>query len=754
MNDQIFDSPDEPEADSTSEPGTSETRTSEPGTSEDEMSGAGLLEENPLKEITTMILAAGLGTRVHPLSLRLPKPLLPVCGRPLLEWNLRFLARAGVEQVVLNAHHLTESIETWLEREYPPEFIVDDSDIKSPHVQIVKEPVLLGTAGGIANASPLLRSDPVLIWNVDLLFQPDLGAALEFHRASGALATLLLVRDPQFSKISLDGDMISAVAPEADPADPSLWAYTGIALLSQEAIAELPNQGFEPLPPHLRRWAAAGQLAGYRSNATFREVGTLEGYWEIHRELQGPLRPELLVGEPPTFRRQPGGFGFIAAGATVSPNSHVEESIVLAGAEILEGADVRRSILGPGARADANVEGTAAAAGESRSLALLPLGAESHLERFLAAQIDTWPKEIRRELKKTKRAPRIRRIQGDGSGRQVLRVTTGSASRIAVLDVEPPESEAATSIYPVRALLPNETRLPSSLQSFLYVHELLWTGGIRVPELLATDQENGLILLEDLGVQQLADLPRKSPDEEEKRDLAKHPHDSLKLYEEAIDILLEIQGLTPIFDPNLVQNPTFDHHFGFTYEAGYFLKQFVLGIADPDSPLEESAASQRLVEELARLSEVAMGDGKLTLIHRDFQSRNLMIRGGSLAVIDFQGARLGPATYDVASLLYDPYNKLTDEDRSHLLQRFFDRGQKDQSEREAQETALRSTALQRLLQNLGAFAYLGRTLGKPGFWEHVPVALERARSLAEIEYPSVERLLAECTSRLESLDVD
>ena len=125
-----------------------------------------------------MILAAGFGTRMLPLTRFLPKALLPVAGRPLLEWNLLYLAGEGIEDVVVNAHHLAGRMEQWAgtweeRRQAAPNAL--------PGVRLVAEPTILGTAGGIAHAAPWLDTDPVVVVNVDLLFRPSLTAALALH---------------------------------------------------------------------------------------------------------------------------------------------------------------------------------------------------------------------------------------------------------------------------------------------------------------------------------------------------------------------------------------------------------------------------------------------------------------------------------------------------------------------------------------------------------------------------------------------
>src|SRR5438552_8545786 len=134
-----------------------------------------------------MVLAAGLGTRLRPLTDTLPKPLLPVAGRPLLEWNLLILKRHGITEVIINLHHLGEQIVRALR----------DGARLGLRLAYSHEPTLQGTGGGIKQATPFLKDGPFLVLNGDTLSDCDLTALIAAHRVSGALATLAVRDDPE-----------------------------------------------------------------------------------------------------------------------------------------------------------------------------------------------------------------------------------------------------------------------------------------------------------------------------------------------------------------------------------------------------------------------------------------------------------------------------------------------------------------------------------------------------------------------------
>jgi NDP-sugar pyrophosphorylase family protein len=145
-----------------------------------------------------MILAAGLGTRLRPLSALRPKPALPVRGIPLVAYTLHLLARHGVREVVVNVHHEPAWVEQACERFGPPGLRVSYSH----------ETTLLDTGGGIRRGAAFLReSDPCLLLGGDMLLDADLGALVKLHRERGDAATLLLKEDPRaprFGTIGVD----------------------------------------------------------------------------------------------------------------------------------------------------------------------------------------------------------------------------------------------------------------------------------------------------------------------------------------------------------------------------------------------------------------------------------------------------------------------------------------------------------------------------------------------------------------------
>ena len=132
---------------------------------------------------TAFVLGAGLGTRLRPLTLDTPKPMLPVGGVPLIERIFQSLEAAGIKKIVVNTHHRPEK--------YAEMF--KSGQFRSAALEFVYEPVLLDTGGGLKNALPLLGKSGVLVYNADILFGGDISKFLaDFEKSEGFCASLIL----------------------------------------------------------------------------------------------------------------------------------------------------------------------------------------------------------------------------------------------------------------------------------------------------------------------------------------------------------------------------------------------------------------------------------------------------------------------------------------------------------------------------------------------------------------------------------
>lgn len=242
--------------------------------------------------------------------------------------------------------------------------------------------------------------------------------------------------------------------------------------------------------------------------------------------------------------------------------------------------------------------------------------------------------------------------------------------------------------------------------AFFSATEVLRCCGARTMEIYHHDPAQRIAWTEDLGREDLWERRQMDPALPLYRDTLKQV---AFLHRCRADSLPEEwrQSLQPAFDARLYQ-----------WEQGYFFDQFasrfsVLPAAELDA-LHQSAPFTALAEELAALPR--------TLVHRDFQSQNIIVRDGRAWMIDYQGVREGRPEYDLASLLYDPYVSLSAAERAGLFEFYQDyRKQTDGADISPQVLAM--AACQRLMQALGAYGKLGVADGKTAFLRHIPAAV-------------------------------
>lgn len=288
-----------------------------------------------------MVFAAGLGTRLRPLTEQLPKPVVPLLHRPLCWYALDHLRRAGATDVVLNTHHLATRVE---------EQLAAAPRIEGLAIRFAHEASLLGTGGGVKHAAAVqaralgsaLGDDDVLVaFNGDILFAPDLEAAIARHRASGAMATMIVREDPRAARLgAIELDHAHHVRRMLAQPDGSLRAtmFTGVHVLSGRALRELPDEGCIVRQGYVR-WLSRGErIAAHVEDAPWRDLGTPREYLAAHLDL---LRGTL---------RWP---GLDAAALAVHPDAdvhvsaNVQETVVGPGARVAAGASLTRCVVWP-----------------------------------------------------------------------------------------------------------------------------------------------------------------------------------------------------------------------------------------------------------------------------------------------------------------------------------------------------------------------------------------------------------------------
>jgi len=233
---------------------------------------------------TAFLLGAGLGTRLRPLTENLPKPLLPLGGRPMILLAMEKLRAAGTRRFIINTHHCPEA---WTQAF--PEGRFGDAEVR-----LVHEPLLLETGGGLANIAGLLdeTDHDLVIWNGDILSDVDLVAAHAHHRANGGEATLVVREQGPARNVRVtdEGD-VTDLRDRLGKTD-TAYQYTGICVVTK-AFAQSVPAAVESLVEHFLRRVQAkpGSVQGFLdSSAAWHDLGTLEEYQAVKAAFERPVR--------------------------------------------------------------------------------------------------------------------------------------------------------------------------------------------------------------------------------------------------------------------------------------------------------------------------------------------------------------------------------------------------------------------------------------------------------------------------------
>ena len=293
----------------------------------------------------------------------------------------------------------------------------------------------------------------------------------------------------------------------------------------------------------------------------------------------------------------------------------------------------------------------------------------------------------------------VHKLAGDGSDRIWYRVSHQNKSFI-VGDhgICLPDTEPLMQLY-----------------SFVHIGRHLFSKGIPVPRILNYDILSGMVIMEDLGDVHLETLARQQ----------NGILSLVKLYQKVIDLLIEfsIKGLQEFNTEWTCQTPTYSKELILEKECRYFMDAFING------HLNLNLSWQDYEDEFGYIADHALKNGITGLMHRDCQSRNIMIFDGQLFFIDFQSARIGPLQYDLASLLIDPYMNLSDAIKDKLLHYTVEKLNLNTIQGEAFLRNYQFCCLTRNLQFLGAFSYLSRVKKKIGFEQYIPFAVSSLKNI-------------------------
>lgn len=277
------------------------------------------------------ILGAGLGTRLRPLTDRLPKPLVPLFHQSLAERAMAACAQAGISRFAINTHHLPDAWNDFANR----------PDNPTPDVTFFHEPILLETGGGLKNIAAWISGAPLLVHNGDIFSSLPLDKLIAAHQVSGLPVTLALRSQGEAKHIALDASMtqVTDIRRLLGRVD-GTHVFTGIYCVNPDFLDLLPAAQKVSIIPAFLELARNGQLgAVVIDDGVWLDLGDRDSYLQAHRELDlGPAIHPL---------------------ADVQSGAIVENSVIGPGALIASGAIVRNSVVWPGGRVSnaANLDG-------------------------------------------------------------------------------------------------------------------------------------------------------------------------------------------------------------------------------------------------------------------------------------------------------------------------------------------------------------------------------------------------------------
>lgn len=293
-----------------------------------------------------MILAAGLGTRLRPLTEMKPKALMPVANRPVLARNIEYLISHGIMEIVVNAHHHARQIVDYLK--HGASFGID--------IEVKVEPEILGTGGGIKNAEDFWDKEPFFVINSDILTDIDLAAVYRIHQTSGSLVTLVLHDCEPYNQIQIDEQWNIVDIAKANT--PGRYAFTGIHVIDPEVLSHIPQGVFSDVIECYRQLIRMEKplRACLVQGHYWRDIGSIQSYLEANRELSGSsfvIGPGCTMDASVTLT----DWGVIGENTHLGKNVEVKRSVLWEGVTVKESMKVVDAVVTSGHVVDRDMYG-------------------------------------------------------------------------------------------------------------------------------------------------------------------------------------------------------------------------------------------------------------------------------------------------------------------------------------------------------------------------------------------------------------
>ena len=309
-----------------------------------------------------MVLAAGFGTRLQPLTHVLPKPMFPVLGRPLLSHTFDILESANITDVAVNVHHLPDFIINYFEKQ----------KLHDLNLHFSREEKILGTAGGIKKMEGFLEGGPFILINSDIITNIKLDKVIDFHKKNNSKLTLVVRQDifpEQYDSIEIckDGRIVHFVGASSMniPGNTTRVMFTGIQIIEPEIFKRIPEGQFcgttESIFPQMIQDEVP--VYGYLHNGYWKDMGNRESYLQVNADaldekvfLKGIspndtnhsfIIPPILVGRNCHIAENSkiGPHSVIGPNCTIKNGAVIENSVLWEGVTIGADSTVKRSVI-------------------------------------------------------------------------------------------------------------------------------------------------------------------------------------------------------------------------------------------------------------------------------------------------------------------------------------------------------------------------------------------------------------------------
>lgn len=603
-----------------------------------------------------MILAAGFGTRLRPLTTLVPKPLIPVWQVPVLEHHLRMLKNCSIRNVIINLHYNATPIIRYVTRRKPDEL----------KLSLSFEPDILGTGGALNKARWFFGDEDFWMLNADVAAELDLTYLLRAHHKKKPLATCWMIPDRGPRTVEVEHGIVTTFRSK-NPKSENTVTFSGIQLISSKIWSFLPGRSFSSIIETYEAGMSRDEcIAGVCCPDSFwADIGTPDQLLDAHNRIYKAHKKDLagsrLYSRPNTSSLSKNTSETIQSG----------HSIVFETGRVHPHAKLNEAIVGPNTLVRREAEGIVLPAAET-----LDESVQSWLNRN-AVPVHQCAAQFLKER---------------GSQRAFIRLESAQTSLMLI-------------IYNKER---TENRKLAAHTSWLKAV------GIRVPTVYAHDARNGWILMDDAGMTSLQATVQIASCSKRRQ-----------LYEEVLEqvAILHTNGLAkgatmqtaalmPPFTKKLFQ---MEHEL---FNTWYLDK--LCGV-----PLRKrnrfGPAMQQLIQKLSGQPAV--------LLHRDLQSSNILLHKGVPVFIDYQGMRKGPAAYDLASLLADPYVMLDEPFQQQCIAYY------ENKTGTAMQDIFWWAVMQRMMQAIGAYARISLSTRNQSFLDYIPRAqhmIRRASSHIEI----------------------